>query len=218
MILFSNGPLSELLRQTLDAAVRNVDGFDLAQLSNPAIAGQLDQLWNSSRPRIPELMPEQRKGTMREETQTFNDYGTRSQRQVTMVDVRIPFRGDREMFLLSPSSCTMIPWAFSVMSDELVHTMGLDPSEDDKLNKAIAQIQSNLKTMRQEEEAFAQVARRELGRVAENRTKKLSGDKAVIGKLNPLAAGNASMQFVASDFRDVSVVPQARLERAHPCG
>ncbi len=106
----------------------------------------------------------------------MNDYDRPVRTQQTMVDVRIPYRGDGKMFRLAPSSRAVITETVQVQPDSLLYTMPYDPAQQRNLDRLIGHVETTLDTMRQEEAAFAKRAVADLQRVAEALKKKLEDD------------------------------------------
>ena len=90
--LFSTTPLQAFLDSRIVEAAQKVEGLSNETLRDPGLAGRIEALWTRMRPAVPVLLPGQKKGTKRQAQQRFTDYGTESVRDITVLDVRIPFK------------------------------------------------------------------------------------------------------------------------------
>lgn len=176
MTLFQGESLQTFLESRLQSAGNAIDRLSLSDLRDPALAGRIERLWASTRAAIPLLQRDGKSGKMREVTERRTDYDREVAVQTTVVDVQVPYRGDGEMFHVRPSTSSMLNERVEVRDAHLHYTMPLDPVQEPRFDKMLDQIERNLATLRTEEENFSRHAIESLGKIAENRKKKLEGE------------------------------------------
>lgn len=184
MTLFRTEHLQPMLEANLRTAMATLNNFTLQQLSDPALAGKIEQLWASYRPNVPVLCRADKYGERRETTRRRNDHGRDITVQVTVVDVLVPYRGDERMFRVTPSSSAILNEQVQVRGGCLHYEMPLDPAQEPRFEKLLDQIEQNLDTMRREEEAFSKNALIRLNVAAAERRKKLEDDDKTAGSFS----------------------------------
>lgn len=178
MSLFQRFGLSDILRQRLEDARQRVLRMELSELQEPSLAGHLEKLWRSSRSdNFPVLQRASKRGTRRQVSYPTDDYDREVVRNMTVVDVSVPFEGDGQLFHVRPSTCAILNEEIDVSGNYILYTMPLDPSAEPQFEKMLDQIEVNLGRLRSETEQFDKTAVQELLRVADDRRRELEADE-----------------------------------------
>jgi hypothetical protein len=177
MQIFQGPSYSEYLEMHLKRAVDQVRRMPLASLNNPSLHQQFEGLLKPIRAKVPKLLLDQKRGSKREETIQKIDYGRPVSVTQTILDARIPFQGDADLFTFTPSTCSVIAEPVSVEGGALIYSMTLDSNEA-QMNKTLERIASNLHQMTVDQDAFHAKALKLLAEVADARKEALEDEKA----------------------------------------
>jgi hypothetical protein len=179
MQLFCTESLSTVLEQAFNSVAEQLARFALAPLSNPSLSGEIERMWSRQCPDIPHLDVGRKTGSRKIVKSYANEYGRRVARDVTTLEVTIPFSGPARGFMLIPSHCAIISENFELDHGCIRYTMPFDPSLEPQLEKLLQQIENNLATSNTEITAFSKTALSRLSAIAASRKGHLENELEV---------------------------------------
>jgi hypothetical protein len=165
--LFRNG-IHGYQQQCKDAAVALLGKLSDADLLNPNLAGRLDRLADQAVFEVA-VIDGGEWGKPRTESSMRSDYGRQVPVEVEMMDMHIPFQGDRRSFQIQPSTSKIIDTLADVMGQELIVSFVYDDDLQRQLGIFLGKVQENLAELRKEMPAVRAGIRTDLGNIADQR-------------------------------------------------
>jgi hypothetical protein len=169
----------------LRSATRDVEQLDRRAFSDPALAGQLQEIGEKHSLSVARLnkagMEGKRRDTQREGADAWGDRRTFKQ---AWLDVTIPFTGDAESFKIAPSNCAIPSYPATVERNAITVTVPDDDNAERNVQTFFDQMSGNLERLRAEyeqsrpqlDQAIKQAADRRQQQIAveQERNKKFS--------------------------------------------
>lgn len=158
--------------QKVREAIARVEALPETVLLNPDLPRQLDQIVEQFRFVVATLKPEERKGKRRIETRVVRDYGEVRNREITLIDVIIPFNGYPKSFNIAPSHCHVIDTPAMNTSAGLQASFYDDDNLDQNVDSFIVRVSENLDRLRSEMESVRKQISDAIKAVADQRVAK----------------------------------------------
>ena len=167
------------------SAVDEVRNLDRREFSNPALGGTLDRIASRYSLEVATLEPSAMSGSRKDTQRVIRDeFGMTGTATFTVMEVKIPFRGDPLSFRLSPTCCTIPQQICEVSSDHLLVTLTDDADVQKKVDQFVQQVAQNLSALKTEVEGWRPRLRALLDQVASVRMKEIAAQKERDKNLN----------------------------------
>ena len=184
--LFDKYSLSLAMDAGLRAVVEAVERIPEATLLGPGKADALQAIVRRNVLTAPRLRPEGKTGKRRQEDRERRDFGRTIPIKVDVVDVRIPFEGDPEMFRTNPSR-TLTMLRARIEQDALVLPV-YDENDsagiDRQVSTFIAGVEQNLQSQRNDLAHFERRLTEAVNEAAERRIKAIEDRRSRDSKLS----------------------------------
>jgi hypothetical protein len=167
------------LQENVRQAVEEVERMDRRVVADPAFAGKLQEIVKKHHLEVAHLHKDRitahRKDTERE---VMDEWGNRRKIKQTRLDVTLPFSGDKESFLLSPSRVTLPPIDAEIGASSLTINI-LDDDNADEAVRSFAQIVGdNLEVLRTEYDQLRPQLAQAVDQAAQRRKQQIDAEKS----------------------------------------
>jgi hypothetical protein len=171
--------LYEKFQEAVRQAVQEVEMLDRRAFANPALAGDLQRIAEKYNLEVGHIHKENVKASRRHiEHESEDVWGDRRKFRQTWLDVEIPFSGNKEAFLLSPSFVSHPSCDAEIGSSSLVISIPDDDRADNAVQSFIGTISNNLELLRTEYGQMKPQLIHAASRAAERRKQQIDAEAA----------------------------------------
>ncbi len=166
-------------QENIRRAIGEVEGLDRQAFANSALAGNLQKITEKYGLEVAHIRKDNitahRRDTEREGTDEWGDRRTFRQ---TWLDVTVPFSGDKESFLFSPSRTTIPAYDAEIGSSSLSISIRDDDGADNAVQAFIQILSDNLEVLRTEYDQMKPQLVQAVNQAAQRRKQQIDAETA----------------------------------------
>jgi hypothetical protein len=182
--LFAKGHWHAVSQNVLRKAQEDVMALDRCVITAPSLAGHLDKIAAKYSFEVAALNVDAKRGKRRDKERVVDDYGSRRAVKYSVIDVSIPFTGDRESFNIAPSHSHLIYAECEVGENALVLTVPDNDGAQKEVDEFVKQVSENLDRLRSESKNWAEQLKEAIAAAAERRKQQVGAERERNNKLN----------------------------------
>jgi hypothetical protein len=156
------------------SAVAEVNKLDRRVVVDPGFAGVVEKIISYHTLDVATLEPDRITASRRGIERVVTEFGEARTKTITVMDVRIPFRGIPQSFNLSPTYCSLPSEPCEVNSDHLLVTFRDDADVQSNVDKFVQIISQNLTALKAEVTAWLPQLRARVEEAANARKKEIA--------------------------------------------